>query len=135
MDGCAQFSQKGRICLKKWKWILLIALVVIILSFFIFISPVFSLSVKPSDVDPDFPIPSQSERVERSEADPSWTLYEIAPPLSGPQFNRYREEIEKWGWKEIEGEQMGRLHVFEKDGKRMLAVLYGDGVSLKPHKK
>lgn len=79
MDGCAQFSQKGRICLKKWKWILLIALVVIILSFFIFISPVFSLSVKPSDVDPDFPIPSQSERVERSEADPSWTLYEIAP--------------------------------------------------------
>lgn len=121
--------------MKKWKWILLIAVVAIILSFFFYISPVFSLSFKPSDVHPDFPIPARSEKVEKPGAKKGWTFYEIRPSLTGSQFERYIREIEKWGWKERKEEQMGRLRVFEKDGKIMLAVLYPDQVSLFPASK
>lgn len=130
----SQFSQKGRISL-KWKWMLLIAAIAIILCFFLYISPVFSLSFKPSEVDPDFPIPARSERVEKPQAKKGWTFYEIRPSLTGKQFDRYLREIEKWGWKERKEEQMGRAHVFEKDGKRMMAVLYPDQISLLPASK
>ncbi|MBO2532787.1 MAG: hypothetical protein CW342_07855 [Thermoactinomycetaceae bacterium] len=118
----------------KWKGMLLIALAVILLGFFlymIFSDP--SLALKPSEVDPDFPIPARSEKVEKPHASKGWTFYEIWPPLSGKQFGQYLQEIEKRGWKQVD--QMGRLHVFEKDGKRMLAVLYGEEISLLLSKK
>ena len=116
----------------KWKWMFLIALVGIILGFFIIYSDS-SLALKPSEVDPDFPIPARSEKVEKPHANKGWTFYEIWPPLSGKQFGQYLQEIEKRGWKQVD--QMGRLHVFEKDGKRMLAVLYGEEISLLLSKK
>lgn len=130
----AQSSQKGWISL-KWKWMLLVAAIAIILCFFLYISPVFSLSLKPSEVDPDFPIPARAERVEKPQANKGWTFYEIRPSLTGKQFDRYLREIEKWGWNERKEEQMGRAHVFEKGGKRMMAVLYPDQISLLPASK
>lgn len=105
----------------------LIVLVGIILGFFIIYSDS-SLALKPSEVDPDFPIPARSEKVEKPHANKGWTFYEIRPPLDGEAFQQYLQEIEKQGWKQVD--QMGRLHVFEKDGKRMMAVLYGHKISL-----
>lgn len=114
--------------MKKRKRILLIAVSAMILYIILYLSPAFSLSFKSSDVNPEFPIPANGERVEKPQAKKGWTFYEIRPPLSGKQFDRYLREIEKQGWKQMD--QMGRMHVFEKEGMIMQAVLYPDKVSL-----
>jgi len=110
------------------KWILLITLSVIVLCIFLYLSPVFSVSFKPSDVHPDFPIPANSKKVEKPHAKNGWTFYKISPSLNGKQFARYLGEIRRRGWKQAD--QMGRMHVFEKDGMVIRAVLYPDEVSL-----
>ncbi|MER2088235.1 MAG: hypothetical protein ABS920_00775 [Sporosarcina sp.] len=78
-------------------------------------------------INPGFPIPENA-----SELKPEACTTEIAKSAKyklnaiggeqGEPPEHYLEEIKKWGWTELEDEQRGNIHFYEKEGKVMSLV-------------
>ncbi|MDE5415282.1 hypothetical protein [Alkalihalobacterium chitinilyticum] len=80
----------------------------------------------------NFPIPENAEMTtNRTPTNPKIEKYELYKLTSGRQElilpQRYLEEIEAWGWIELEEERFGVKNVFKKEDKKVWFIIE-DGV-------
>jgi len=83
-------------------------------------------------VNEEFPVPVNAESSNVQYNDPNvkygekYTLENIGGETGLYQPTEYFDEINKWGWKEVENERMGHVQFFEKEDMIISIVIQED---------
>ncbi len=90
----------------------------------------------PSAVAADFPIPENAEQIESYYNNPnikhgvSYRLRQIGGEQGLYNPERYFQEIEDWGWKELLDKRLGAVSFFVKEGTEIAIVIKEDEFSI-----
>jgi len=82
----------------------------------------------PSAIHPEFPVPKQAQKTNHRSKNPNikYIRYSFHSLMDLRKREQYFAEIQKWGWQEMEQEQMGTMHVFKKGEKRIHLTIHSD---------